>query len=181
MTEQTTESIILAGGCFWCLEAAYQQVNGVVKVTSGYSGGAKPNPTYEEVSTGATGHAEVVQVEYDPEVIKLETILDIFFTLHDPTTLNRQGADVGSQYRSAIFYADEFQLEAAQDAIEKHRANWDNQIVTELVALDKFYKAEEYHQNYYQNHPEAGYCQVVINPKLAKLRQEYSSFLKRDA
>jgi peptide-methionine (S)-S-oxide reductase len=178
MSEQTTESIILAGGCFWCLDAAYQEVNGVIKVTSGYAGGAKSNPSYAEVCSGATGHAEVVKVEYDPEIISLDTILDIFFVLHDPTTLNRQGNDVGTQYRSAIFYANDEQQTAAEQAINRNRQNWDNPIVTEITAFDKFYKAEEDHQDYYRKNPEAGYCQVVISPKLAKLRQKFATLLK---
>lgn len=178
MSGQTTESIVLAGGCFWCLDAAYQEVNGILKVTSGYAGGAKGNPSYEEVTSGATGHAEVVKVEYNPELIGLDSILDIFFVIHDPTTLNRQGNDVGTQYRSAIFYANDEQQAAAEQAIDRNREHWDSPIVTEITAFDKFYGAEDYHQDYYRKNPDAGYCQIVINPKLAKLRSKYSKLLK---
>lgn len=159
----------LGGGCFWCLEAVFQQVEGVSRVVSGYTGGEMPNPDYHSVCTGTTGHAEVVQITFDPNKVTYSHLLDLFFKAHDPTTLNRQGADVGTQYRSAIFYHNEDQLMDAQDA--KMRANtiWDAPIVTEITKLDTFYPAEDLHQNYYQDHKEAAYCRVVIRPKLEKL------------
>ena len=164
----------LGGGCFWCLEAVYDEVQGVEKVVSGYSGGHVPEPTYREVCTGTTGHAEVVQITYDPDAISFREILEIFFTIHNPTTLNRQGADVGTQYRSAIFHHDEEQKEEALAVIEEAQRAWDDPIVTEVTPLDAFYPAEEYHQDYYKNHPNQGYCQVVIRPKLAKFRKTFA-------
>ncbi len=171
----------LAGGCFWCLEAVYDQLRGVDSVESGYSGGRVPNPTYEQVSTGRTGHAESVRITFDPAVISYREILDVFFTIHDPTTLNRQGADVGTQYRSAIFYHDEEQRAVAEAAIRDLTSAgiWGRPIVTEVVPFKAFYEAEEYHQEYYLKNPDAAYCQIVISPKVAKFRKHYFERLKR--
>ena len=170
----------LAGGCFWCLEAIYQELRGVDSVQSGYAGGAMPNPTYEQVCSGTTGHAEVVQITFDPAAVSYRELLQIFFTIHDPTTLNRQGADVGTQYRSAIFYHTPEQKTVAEEVIgEIETANlWDAPIVTELVPLTQFYPAEAYHDDYYRRNPGQGYCTVVIAPKLAKFRKQYLSRLK---
>lgn len=169
------ELATLAGGCFWCLEAVYQQLKGVNKVVSGYAGGSVANPTYQQVCTGATGHAEVVQVTFDPVVISYRELLQVFFTIHDPTTLNRQGADVGTQYRSAIFYHSAAQKTTAEAVMAEFTAAgiWDKPIVTELNALEVFFQAEDYHQNYFRNHPSQSYCQVVIAPKVAKFRKQY--------
>jgi peptide-methionine (S)-S-oxide reductase len=174
------EVATLAGGCFWCLEAVYEQLQGVVQVVSGYAGGHVPNPTYEQVCGGSTGHAEVVQITYDTEIISYRDLLEVFFTIHDPTTLNRQGADVGPQYRSAIFYHDEAQKETAQQVMEEieHAGIWDDPIVTGLAPLDAFYRAEDYHQEYYRRNPYQGYCRVVIAPKVAKFRKRYMDRLK---
>ena len=176
-----TEQATLGGGCFWCLEAVYDEVQGVEKVVSGYAGGHVPNPTYEQVCGKRTGHAEVVQLTYDPAVISYRELLEIFFTIHDPTTLNRQGADVGPQYRSAIFYhSPEQQVVAQQTITELTEAKlWDDPIVTEVVPLDRFYPAESYHQEYFENNPNQGYCRVVIAPKVAKFRKQYLDRLKR--
>lgn len=174
-----TQIATLAGGCFWCLEAVYQQVSGVLSVVSGYAGGNVPNPTYQAVCGGTTGHAEAVQVEFDPKVINYREVLEIFFYIHDPTTLNRQGNDVGTQYRSAIFYADDDQKKVAQEVMSKFASQfWSDPLVTELAPLEKFYKAEEYHQDYFNQHPEQAYCQVIINPKLQKFRAKFESKLK---
>jgi peptide-methionine (S)-S-oxide reductase len=177
----SSEVATLAGGCFWCLEAVYEQVNGVLRVESGYAGGTVPRPTYDQVCTGRTGHAEVVQVTFDPEVVSFEDLLAIFFTIHDPTTLNRQGADVGTQYRSALFYHDEKQRVAAESMIERIKAEgiWDDPIVTEVVPLETFYKAEGYHQEYYRRNRGQPYCQVVIAPKVAKFRKEHLEKLRQ--
>ncbi|HWP39260.1 MAG TPA: peptide-methionine (S)-S-oxide reductase MsrA [Gemmatimonadales bacterium] len=176
----TTERATLAGGCFWCLEAVFQQLKGVLTVESGYAGGQATRPTYELVCTGLTGHAEAVQITYDPAVISYRDLLDVFFTIHDPTTLNRQGADVGTQYRSAIFYHDEAQRATAEQAIAdlSARGLWDDPIVTEVKPLEVFYPAEEYHRDYFRRNPNQGYCQVVIAPKLAKLRRAFLEKLK---
>ena len=170
----------LAGGCFWCLEAVYDQLQGVEDVVSGYSGGARPNPTYEQVCSGATGHAEVVQVTFDPHLISFREILEVFFTIHDPTTLNRQGHDVGTQYRSAIFYHSPTQKQIAEDVIRdlNEKGLWERPIVTEVTELKAFYSAEDYHREYFQRNPEAGYCQVVVAPKVAKFRSTFLSRLK---
>ncbi|PJF30544.1 MAG: peptide-methionine (S)-S-oxide reductase [Phototrophicales bacterium] len=175
------ETITLAGGCFWCLEAVYDELRGVTDVVSGYMGGKTPNPTYKQVCTGTTGHAEVVQLTYDPALISTRQILDVFFTIHDPTTLNRQGADVGTQYRSAIFYHTEAQKQIAEATIAEISASglWADPIVTEISPADTFYPAEDYHQNYYVNNPYAGYCQVVIAPKVAKFRAKFLAELKK--
>jgi len=158
---------VLGGGCFWCLEAIFQRVNGVKKVVSGYSGGKRKNPTYEQVCSGATGHAEVVEIEFDENIISYDEILDIFFEIHDPTQLNRQGNDIGTQYRSVIFYLDEKQKEIALKKIEELKRRGIN-VVTEVSKLDRFYKAEDYHQNYYNLNPHNPYCHYVITPKIEK-------------
>ncbi len=163
----------LGGGCFWCLEAVYEQQPGVERVVSGYAGGAVEHPTYEQVCTGATGHAEVVQVHFDPEQTSYEALLELFWRCHDPTTLNRQGADVGTQYRSVIFYHDDSQQAQAQASREKASAAFADPIVTELAPAPEFYPAEEYHQGYYRRNPGAGYCGFVIRPKLQKLGLAY--------
>jgi methionine-S-sulfoxide reductase len=163
-------SIVLGGGCFWCTEAVFQRVEGVTRVVPGYAGGDVPDPTYEQVCGGKTGHAEVVRVEYDDAKITLERLLHIFFATHDPTTLNRQGADEGTQYRSAIFYSDEADAVKAQSVISALRGEAGAPIVTQVVPLGTFYEAEAYHHNYFEQHPEQAYCQIVINPKLDKLR-----------
>jgi peptide-methionine (S)-S-oxide reductase len=174
------EIATLAGGCFWCLEAVFQQLRGVAKVVSGYAGGHVPRPSYQAVCTGATGHAEVVQVTFDPAVITFRDLLDVFFTIHDPTTLNRQGDDVGTQYRSAIFYHDDEQRRASAQAVKELEAArvWDDPIVTEIVPLTAFYPAEDYHQDYYQRNATQPYCRAVIAPKVAKLRSKYFEKLK---
>lgn len=167
-------------GCFWCSEAVFLDLKGVTKVTSGYAGGAKPNPTYEEVCSGTTGHAEVIQVEFDPTIISYEQLLEVFFLTHNPTTLNRQGNDVGTQYRSVIFFHDDAQRDAANKIKERIEAEkiYDGKIVTTFEPLTKFYAAEKYHQNYYANNPEQGYCQMVIDPKVAAFRKKFSSLRK---
>lgn len=169
----------LGNGCFWCTEAIFQQLKGVESVASGYSGGQVKNPSYREVCDGTTGHAECLQIQFDPSVISYEKLLEVFFTTHDPTTLNRQGADVGTQYRSVIFYHDEEQR-AIAERVKKEFAPtiWDNPIVTEITTFDKFYKAEDYHQNYFNDNPNQGYCRIVINPKVQKFREKYASLLK---
>jgi peptide-methionine (S)-S-oxide reductase len=177
------EIATLGGGCFWCLEAAFSQLRGVTNVQSGYSGGRRPNPTYQQVCTGTTGHAEVVQVTFDPAVITFRDILGVFFTIHDPTTLNRQGADVGTQYRSAIFYHSPEQKQTAEEVIAEFAAErvWDDPIVTEIVPFTEFFPAESYHDDYYRRNSSQPYCQVVISPKLAKLRKAHGEMLKGDA
>ncbi|WP_273842092.1 peptide-methionine (S)-S-oxide reductase MsrA [Rubrobacter calidifluminis] len=175
-----SEKATLAGGCFWCLEAVFEELRGIEKVESGYSGGHVPNPTYEQVCTGTTGHAEVVQLTYDPGVISYREILEVFFTVHDPTTLNRQGPDVGTQYRSAIFYHDEEQRRTAEEVISEfeEKGVWEDPIVTEVTPFEAFYPAEEYHREYFRNHPDQPYCRVVIAPKVAKFRKQYLERLK---
>jgi peptide-methionine (S)-S-oxide reductase len=168
-TNGSTEIATLGGGCFWCIEAVYDRIDGVKAVVSGYAGGEKEDPTYEEVCSGTTGHAEVVQIHFDPKVITYEEILDLFWKAHDPTTLNRQGADVGVQYRSIILYNSEAQERAAERSKAKAASTFDEPIVTEIVPLSRFYPAEKYHQDYYRNNPRAGYCSFVIRPKLQKL------------
>lgn len=172
------QQAVLGGGCFWCLEAAYQQIAGVSEVEPGYAGGHWPDPTYERVCSGTTGHAEVVRVTFDPAVIDFEAVLEIFWTIHDPTTPNRQGHDVGSEYRSMILYADENQRRQAEASKAQTQKLWPDPVVTEIVPLEKFWPAEAYHRNYFQTHPEQAYCQVVINPKLEKLRQRFAERLK---
>jgi peptide-methionine (S)-S-oxide reductase len=175
------EVATLGGGCFWCIEAAFNEIRGVVNVESGYAGGESASPTYEQVCTGTTGHAEVVQVTFDPDIISFKEILEIFFTAHDPTTLNRQGADVGTQYRSVIYYHNERQKKIAEHVIEELNAAkfWDSPIVTQVEPFKNFYKAEEYHRRYFGRHPEAAYCSVVIAPKIVKLRKKYREKLKK--
>jgi len=176
----TTELATLAGGCFWCLEAVFEQLRGVTKVQSGYAGGHVPNPSYEAVCTGMTGHAEVVQVAFDPAVISYRDLLGVFFTLHDPTTLNAQGGDVGTQYRSAIFYHDDEHRRVAEEVVRELEAEhvFDDPIVTEIVPLTTFYPAEEYHREYYRRNTNQPYCRAVIAPKVAKLRSKYLEKLK---
>ncbi len=179
--EQPTNSAVLGGGCFWCLEAVYNELRGVERVISGYAGGSAPNPTYEQVCSGRTGHAEVVQVAFDPSVISLREILQVFFTIHDPTTLNRQGADVGTQYRSVILYQAPEQEVLAREIIAETNASgiWRSPLVTEVSPLERFYPAEAYHQNYFEQNPYQPYCQIIIAPKVAKVRQRYLAQLKR--
>jgi peptide-methionine (S)-S-oxide reductase len=174
------EKATLGGGCFWCLEAVYDQLKGVVSVESGYAGGHKKNPTYYEVCDGTTGHAEVVQITYDPDVVSFRSLLDVFFTIHDPTTPNRQGADVGTQYRSAIYYHSPEQKQTAEDTIQHYNelGIWNNKIVTEIAPIDTFYMAEDYHQEYFAKNPYAGYCRAVVAPKVAKFRKQFFSELK---
>lgn len=181
MTDAHTEVATLGGGCFWCLEAVYDELRGVVQVESGYAGGHVPNPSYQQVCTGTTGHAEVVQITFDPQTISFREILEVFFTIHDPTTLNRQGADVGPQYRSVIFYHSPEQKATAEQVIRDLEAAgvWDAPIVTELAPIETFYPAEPYHQEYYQNNPYQPYCQVVIAPKVTKFRKQFVERLKR--
>jgi peptide-methionine (S)-S-oxide reductase len=176
----SSETATLAGGCFWCLEAVFQEIEGVMEVVPGFAGGSKENPTYEQVCNGRTGHAESIQVTFDPARISYRDVLEIFFSVHDPTTLNRQGADVGTQYRSAIFYHDARQQAVAEEVTgELDRAGtWGGKIVTQVAPLEKFYPAEEYHRDYYKRHPEQGYCRAVISPKVAKFRQKWASRLK---
>lgn len=175
-----TETIVFGGGCFWCMEAVFQLLKGVISVESGYSGGVKENPTYEEVCSGKTGHAEVIRVVFDPEQIEFQDLLSVFFTTHDPTTRNQQGSDVGEQYRSVIYFTEEFQKQKIVDFINKIKAEkvFKDPILTEVKPLKNFYIAEEYHINYYRNNPGVGYCQVVINPKLAKLRHSFEKLVK---
>lgn len=170
-------SIVLGGGCFWCLEAVYQGLRGVEEVIPGYSGGNSKNPTYEQVCSGTTGHAEVVKVTFDPEIISLETIMAVFWVIHDPTSLNRQGADTGTQYASVVFYEGEQQRSAIVHSRDEAQALLNTPIVTVIEPVPQFYEAESYHRNYFLNHPEAGYCQAVISPKLRKLRQHFSALL----
>ncbi len=183
-TDSTRREVAtLAGGCFWCLEAVYDDLQGVTDVVSGYSGGAIPNPTYKQVCTGETGHAEVVQVTFDPNVVSYREILEIFFSIHDPTTRNRQGADEGTQYRSAIFYHSPEQKATAEQVIREFSSAglWGNPIVTEVKPLAAFYPAEEYHQEYFRRNPNQGYCRAVVAPKVAKFRKQYMSRLKKVA
>lgn len=175
------EIATLGGGCFWCLEAVYDQLKGVEDVVSGYAGGHVVNPTYKHVCEGTTGHAEVVQVTFDPTVVSYRDILNVFFAIHDPTTLNRQGNDVGPQYRSAVFYHSPEQKATAEATIAEITTAhlWDNPIVTEVTPIDVFYSAEDYHQEYFQNNPKAGYCQFVVAPKVAKFRKQFFDRLKK--
>jgi peptide-methionine (S)-S-oxide reductase len=174
------DTATLGGGCFWCLEAVYDELNGVEAVVSGYAGGHVPNPTYEQVCSETTGHAEVVQITFDTDIVSYESILDVFFTIHDPTTLNRQGADVGTQYRSAIFFhAPEQETVARQVMANLEEARlWNAPIVTEVTELETFYPAEDYHQEYFKRNPSQGYCRVVIAPKVAKFRKKYFDQLR---
>ncbi|NIR64321.1 MAG: peptide-methionine (S)-S-oxide reductase MsrA [candidate division Zixibacteria bacterium] len=180
MNEDKLHTATLAGGCFWCLEAVYDELTGVEDVVSGYAGGHVDDPNYQQVCTGTTGHAEVVQLKYDPDAVSYRELLEVFFSIHDPTTLNRQGADVGTQYRSAIFYHNEEQKEIAEEVIAQMEAEnvWPNPIVTEVSPIDKFYQAEDYHQEYFAKNPNQGYCRAVINPKVTKFRKKYADRLK---
>lgn len=179
--ERKLETATLAGGCFWCVEAVFDDLRGVESVASGYTGGDVPRPSYQQVCTGATGHAEAVRVEFDPSVVSYRELLEVFFTVHDPTTLNRQGADVGTQYRSAVFYHTPEQKEIAEGTIAELNAEkiWDGPIVTEVVPAGEFYPAEDYHQEYFANNPNQPYCRAVVAPKVAKFRQKYLEKLKR--
>jgi peptide-methionine (S)-S-oxide reductase len=175
-----TETIILGGGCFWCVEAVFDRVKGVESAISGYAGGIVADPSYEKVSSGKTGHAEVTQITFNPEVISLEDVLYIFFTVHDPTTLNRQGNDVGTQYRSIILYSDDSQKSISEKVIAEVESEkiYTGKVITELKPLEKFYPGEEYHQHYFEKNPDAAYCQIVIAPKVSKFRQKFQKFYK---
>jgi peptide-methionine (S)-S-oxide reductase len=182
MTQQAaTEVAILGGGCFWCLEAVYLEARGVTRVESGYMGGDKPDPTYEQVCAGTTGHAEVVRLEFDPAVISYRDILEMFFTIHDPTTLNRQGNDVGTQYRSVIFFTSPEQEATARKVVAEMASVWDGPIVTQIEPARTWYKAEAYHQDYFNQHPLQGYCAFVVGPKVAKFRKMFANRLKEPA
>jgi peptide-methionine (S)-S-oxide reductase len=177
------ETATFGGGCFWCIEAIFQDLKGVEKVESGYSGGTTKYPTYQEVCSGTTGHAEVVQITFNPAIISYDQILEVFWHVHDPTTLNRQGADVGTQYRSVIFYHNDEQKTSAENSKKKTEDSklWDEPIITEISPFTEFYKAEEYHQNYYKDNPEKSYCSLVIAPKVRKFYKEYDYLLKDEA
>jgi peptide-methionine (S)-S-oxide reductase len=180
MTAQK-EIATLGGGCFWCVETVFNNLQGVESAISGYSGGTAPNPSYKQVCAGTTGHAEVVQVTFDPSVVSFRQILEVFFTIHDPTTLNRQGNDMGTQYRSAIFYHSPEQKATAEEVIREFTAAkmWGNPIVTEVARFKAFYPAEDYHQRYFENNPDQPYCRMVVAPKVAKFRKHYMSQLKK--
>jgi peptide-methionine (S)-S-oxide reductase len=177
------ETVTIAGGCFWCTEAIFERLKGVISVTSGYAGGEMDNPSYEQVSGGHTGHAEAIQIEFDPQVISLEKILDVFWKTHNPTTMNRQGNDVGTQYRSVIFYHDDQQKEAALASKKKFEQSgyYKEPIVTEILPFANFYKAEDYHQGFYNNNPGNGYCQLIIDPKIQKLMTEFKEDVKKSS
>jgi len=176
-----TELVTLAGGCFWCLQPLFQELRGVEKADVGYSGGKVPNPTYEQVCTDRTGHAEAVQITFDPDVISVEDLLRVFFTVHDPTTLNRQGADFGTQYRSAVFHGSPAQKTATERVIAEigQMGSWDRPFVTEVTPFQVFYRAEEYHQDYFAKNPTAGYCRAVIAPKVTKFRKQFRERLQK--
>ena len=178
--EQGKESATLGGGCFWCLEAVYKELRGVERVVSGYAGGGVADPSYEQVCSGSTGHAEVVQLTYDPRAVSFRELLEVFFTIHDPTTPNRQGADVGTQYRSAVFYHSPEQKEQTERVITELNVNgvWPSPIVTEVAPLEKFYPAEDYHQDYFARNPGQGYCRMVVAPKVAKFRKHFMDRLR---
>ena len=180
--EKELKVATFGAGCFWCVEAVFQQLEGVARVESGYTGGRTENPTYKEICTGQTGHAEVCQIHYDPDKISFEELLEVFWKSHDPTTLNRQGADVGTQYRSAVFYHDDEQKELAEKYKKKlnDAKVFESPIVTEITQLEKYYAAEDYHQEYYMNNPNQGYCRVVIKPKLDKIREVFADKLKKE-
>jgi peptide-methionine (S)-S-oxide reductase len=180
MISSNVQTVTLGAGCFWCVEAVFESIPGVISAVSGYSGGTIKNPGYREVCTGRTGHAEVVQVTFDADIVKLEVILDVFFATHDPTTLNRQGADVGTQYRSAIYFHEESQEAIVEAALRRAQSDWDKPIVTEIKAFDVFYPAEDYHQAYYDLNKEAPYCRAVIAPKMAKFRKDFEAKLRLD-
>jgi peptide-methionine (S)-S-oxide reductase len=180
---EQSRTAVFGGGCFWCTEAVFQMLKGVSKVESGYAGGSMENPSYEKVSTGKTGHAEVIRVTYDPAIISYEDLLTVFFGSHDPTTPNRQGADVGEQYRSVIFYANEEEKAAAGKLIEEINESLKDgtRVVTQLIPFDTFYPAESYHQNYFNNNTDAPYCQLIIEPKIEKVRKRFAELVKQDA
>jgi peptide-methionine (S)-S-oxide reductase len=180
VSEKQTQTATLAGGCFWCLEAVFNNLQGVTDAVSGYSGGDLPHPAYPEVITGRTGHAEVVQITFDSNQITFQEILEVFFTIHDPTTLNRQGDDIGTQYRSAVFYHSPDQKQITEQVIAdlEEQKIWKNPIVTQVAPFEAFYPAEDYHQEYFENNPHQPYCQVVVAPKVAKFRQKFTSRLK---
>lgn len=183
MTEPNQlEVATLGGGCFWCLETFYNELKGIIKVESGYSGGTVPNPTYKQVCSGTTDHAEVIQITYNPNIITFKEILQIFFTIHDPTTMNRQGNDVGTQYRSIILYHNQNQKQTTEQVINEitQARIWNAPIVTQIIPYNIFYKAEEYHQEYYKKNPEQSYCRVIIAPKIAKLRKQYFEKIKKE-
>lgn len=180
ITSSNLDTAVFGAGCFWCVEAIFEELRGVQSVEAGYSGGTAENPTYEQVCSGTTGHAEVARIIFDPSIISYDDLLEVFWTTHDPTTLNRQGADVGEQYRSVIFYLNDKQKEAAEKSKKEIAPKiWDDPIVTSIEPLKKFYIAEDYHQNYYDNNPTKGYCQYVINPKLEKFRKKFKEKLKK--
>ena len=172
------QRLVLGGGCFWCTEAVFVDVKGVKEVVSAYAGGARPNPTYENICTGATGHAEVIDIKYDSDIVTLDALLDIFFAVHNPTTLNQQGADRGTQYRSVVYYEDDEQKETILDSIEANQKSFRDKIVTEVSELPTVYKAEEYHQNYFKRNPNQGYCQAVIVPKVQKLMSSFPELVE---
>ena len=176
------ETAIFGGGCFWCTEAVFKMLKGVVSITPGYAGGSKPNPTYDEVCGGETGHAEVLRIEYDPAIISFRTLLTVFFATHDPTTLNRQGADVGTQYRSIIFFTTPAQKEEAEKFIREVDASSaeGNPVVTEVKPLTKFYEAENYHRDYFARNPDKAYCELIISPKVEKVQEEFAELLKHN-
>lgn len=176
---KTMQKALVGGGCFWCVEGVFERVAGVESAISGYAGGARKNPSYEQVCTGVSGHAEVVEITFDPEIIRYEEILEIFFEIHNPTTLNAQGADHGTQYRSVIYYYDEEQKEKAIISIAKAQEEWNEPIVTELTFAPEFFPAEAYHQNYYSEHPTQGYCYAVIAPKIDKFMKRFGSKIKK--
>ncbi len=180
-SQNNYQTVTLGAGCFWCVEAIFERLEGVVSATSGYSGGTVKNPTYKEVCTGRTGHAEVVQVVFDPEVLPFAKLLEIFFMTHDPTTLNRQGADTGTQYRSAIFYHNGEQKRIAEEikALHNKEKIWNDPIVTEITPIKNFFVAEDYHQEYFANNPNEGYCRMVVTPKVAKFEKLFRDYLKR--
>jgi len=180
-SENNIKTAVLGGGCFWCTEAVFKMFRGVISVTSGYAGGIKENPTYQEVSSGKTGHAEVVKIEYEPDKISFETLLIIFFATHDPTTKNRQGNDIGEQYRSIILYTDETQRKLAQNFIRELNSSNEKDfiITTEVKPFDKFYEAEQYHKDYYEKNKNQSYCEVVINPKLKKVKEKFAELLNK--
>lgn len=182
MKNENFETATVGGGCFWCVEAVFSQLKGVEKIVSGYSGGTAPGkPTYKEVCSGLTGHAEVIQITFDPKLLSYRSLLEVFMTSHDPTTLNRQGGDVGTQYRSVIYYHNSEQKEIAETTLNEMAAYFEDAIVTEISALSIFYEAEDYHQDYYANNQSQGYCSAVITPKLAKLRQLHADKLRKVA
>lgn len=175
------EIAVLGGGCFWCLEAVFDDLDGVISVESGYAGGKNPNPTYKQVCSGTTGHVEVVKITFDPEVISFHGLLEVFFAIHDPTTLNRQGNDVGTQYRSVIFYTSPEQQTTAEQVIREltESGHWENRIVTQVEPAPEFYVAEDYHQEYFENNPNQPYCQFVVSPKVQKFRSKFAELRKK--